>query len=640
MRSRFHLVIRVSVALGVGAFFLSGTVRPIWGAPLCDLTKTIPIKTKFYAFFSAVDRPTYTPKQDIALGEVNRDLLDKKKKTLEKRLILPAVHLPKDQDATITFQEEGKLKVDTLGIERKKYLLRYGKGTQLRVKPLPEGEYSITIPEGTKLIVPDSPRDPNKTIPATLPKDTPVLIGIPPGPKLLVSTLALALVELPRSPEAGGTTLLYDPDRMPQGGFVTLVVRQPGFDFTKARLRVCFRGRMADPKDDAKEPFFKSTEILVESAEVGEAKLRAQVPIFTGGIRRFDWTSSWTAALADLRVIATAGEGKMVDVSRLFRIPFRLMGLGLAIVALLLAYILPAVFVGKFRKAKGLVGLMNPIWLAAGKIGKASLSLFQIWLWTLVVFASTVYVLFVAGKLIDITEGVLVLLGISGASSLAAKFTAVAREERGRAVAEKEGVKEEREPQWFDLVSTTGRFDLFKFQMLIFTLVTAIFVIRSILHDYSFPEVPGGLLILMGISNGVYLGGKVTTPSPFAELEQKYLELRIAREAYEDSKLKVQQVTEEFAKAERELNEAKAAKKATEDAIERLPDPAQKEPLQRKLEMQTRDLEAAQKRYDDWLAKKGQPEATEKKAKDKVETLQKEFDDLKGKISKSVDQSQ
>jgi hypothetical protein len=47
--------------------------------------------------------------------------------------------------------------------------------------------------------------------------------------------------------------------------------------------------------------------------------------------------------------------------------------------------------------------------------------------------------------------------------------------------------------------------------MLYFTLVTAVFVAVKVISSYEIPEIPEGFLILMGISNSVYVGSKLAT---------------------------------------------------------------------------------------------------------------------------------
>jgi hypothetical protein len=72
--------------------------------------------------------------------------------------------------------------------------------------------------------------------------------------------------------------------------------------------------------------------------------------------------------------------------------------------------------------------------IASGR-NYASLSQAQIILWTLVVGASAVYVMALSGDLIEITGGTLVLLGISGTASVAAKWKSASDDQRRSASA-------------------------------------------------------------------------------------------------------------------------------------------------------------------------------------------------------------
>ena len=68
-----------------------------------------------------------------------------------------------------------------------------------------------------------------------------------------------------------------------------------------------------------------------------------------------------------------------------------------------------------------------------------------------------------------------------------------------------------RNPNWADLVVAgpgRGEIDVTRVQMLFFTLVTAVFVAMTVLNSFTIPDIPQGFLILMGLSNGVYLGNK------------------------------------------------------------------------------------------------------------------------------------
>jgi hypothetical protein len=47
-------------------------------------------------------------------------------------------------------------------------------------------------------------------------------------------------------------------------------------------------------------------------------------------------------------------------------------------------------------------------------------------------------------------------------------------------------------------------------QMLLFTCISAAFVLMTVLNYYVIPDIPPGYQILMGISNGLYVGRKFT----------------------------------------------------------------------------------------------------------------------------------
>ena len=75
-----------------------------------------------------------------------------------------------------------------------------------------------------------------------------------------------------------------------------------------------------------------------------------------------------------------------------------------------------------YRKLLGGTTLKaNPLLLIVSQSGYASLSQFQIVLWTFLIGASAIYVMALSGELIEITNGTLILLGISGAAAIGAK---------------------------------------------------------------------------------------------------------------------------------------------------------------------------------------------------------------------------
>jgi len=133
---------------------------------------------------------------------------------------------------------------------------------------------------------------------------------------------------------------------------------------------------------------------------------------------------------------------------------------------------------------------------------RASLSQFQIVLWTLVIGGSTAYVMAMSGNLIPLTSGTLALLGISSVATLGSALAA------GPAPATKPVIDGKIKPAWADLIADDGQIDVTRTQMLFFTVLMAIYVVAHVIDTYQIPPIPDSFLTLMGISNGVYLVNK------------------------------------------------------------------------------------------------------------------------------------
>lgn len=182
----------------------------------------------------------------------------------------------------------------------------------------------------------------------------------------------------------------------------------------------------------------------------------------------------------------------------------------------------------KSRKIEGGVILQ----LITNKNGYASLSQFQILLWTAVIAVGLAYVMTLSGALIDVPNQVLALLGISGFSALSAAYASRTKQEDKQkdkscddpndpedpdktAEAEKPAAANKphapkRVPKWEDLVVWDGRseIDITRAQMLVFTVLAASFVVVKIIDESAIPSIPDGVVLLMGLTNGVYVGGK------------------------------------------------------------------------------------------------------------------------------------
>jgi hypothetical protein len=219
---------------------------------------------------------------------------------------------------------------------------------------------------------------------------------------------------------------------------------------------------------------------------------------------------------------ATSDNGILYSGSTAYFIDDRNVALLISLAAFVLGYIL--VFV--FRKRRGAKekqqpltkGDLSPLQLVRGHDGTASLSNLQILWWTLAVFSLMIYSWVATGDLAGLNHTVMWLLGIGGTGSLAAKAVAINNEKNNAAVAAMREENSDVQPSGWDLISVNGRLDLTKLQMLLFTIVAGIYVVTNVWEQVVFPVLPPELLTLMGLSNGLYVLGKVTASNPYQEV--------------------------------------------------------------------------------------------------------------------------
>ena len=124
------------------------------------------------------------------------------------------------------------------------------------------------------------------------------------------------------------------------------------------------------------------------------------------------------------------------------------------------------------------------------------------------------------GLLADISNDLLILLGISAVGAGGAKFTATMKTDLdpkvkafiiGHGWYNWKTVPAGQTATLRNLLLTGGRLDVYKFQMALFTLVVAAYVLSSGQNDLGVVKISDTMLYLIGISQGVYLGGKAIT---------------------------------------------------------------------------------------------------------------------------------
>lgn len=202
-----------------------------------------------------------------------------------------------------------------------------------------------------------------------------------------------------------------------------------------------------------------------------------------------------------------------------------------------LAGFLIATFAFRPNRPEHWQSYFNPIPITAGMDGKASLGKLQVLMFSLIVFGLITYFLLRTGVLSDISSTVLLLLGITGVGSTVAKGADISRTtitpENRAWLLRKQWLPSTRNPapadaHWRDLFTTEGEFDVYRYQSFIFSLaVGGALIIGGVTQLSSF-EIPQTLLGILGLSQVVYIGGKLVTPTSMADLNKSIADLRAA----------------------------------------------------------------------------------------------------------------
>jgi hypothetical protein len=182
--------------------------------------------------------------------------------------------------------------------------------------------------------------------------------------------------------------------------------------------------------------------------------------------------------------------------------------------------------------------------LFVGSDGQPSLSLFQIFFWTLITVWGIAYVYIVAGSLLTMTTSMMGLLGIAGVGTVAARWISP----DSNAAADPRAVPARAKPfSFWEILSTNGNFDLLKLQLFVFTTTIGIYVVWRIADTAAFPELDANTLLLLGVSQGVYIGGKVAGGTALSRAQALKLDLADKQEARANLQAKIEADTKSVA---------------------------------------------------------------------------------------------
>lgn len=136
-----------------------------------------------------------------------------------------------------------------------------------------------------------------------------------------------------------------------------------------------------------------------------------------------------------------------------------------------------------------------------------SLARTQFAIWLLLISSAYIFLWISTGELPVLTNSSLILLGISGGTSVIAKLIDNTQSLH---------VSSDRRSQHFliDILSDEKGISIHRLQMLVFTLVIGVIFCHDVLVIFEMPDFDTNLLMLMGISSGTYAGFKITENNP------------------------------------------------------------------------------------------------------------------------------
>ena len=187
---------------------------------------------------------------------------------------------------------------------------------------------------------------------------------------------------------------------------------------------------------------------------------------------------------------------------------------------------------------------LDPVKVSVGPDGKASLSTFQVWMFTLTVFGLFLLFTLQTGMLADLSGTILTLLGISGIGSTIAKGTdqkriTISAENRAWLL-RKNWIPTAKTPvdpsnaSWRDFFTTNGEFDVYRYQSFVFSFVVVVALVVAGVTQLSTFSIPETVLGILGLSQAVYIGGKLVTTTNIGDLNSAIVDLRDRERKFRD----------------------------------------------------------------------------------------------------------
>ncbi len=338
-----------------------------------------------------------------------------------------------------------------------------------------------------------------------------------------------------------GDAIVIDTNFLPTSQPVSVGVRTPFVDRTRYFAAI--------ERDDGKQEILFRQDVVTRRAVASDALvkkrlLEADQTIVTLTIDDDD-AGIWQKADLYLYTCGTAGSPARVSKTNIRLRPYWY-SLWACAAAVLLAYVWIAFALRKRQdKVLSYAQSLNPVKLTAGPDGKGSLSKFQIFSFSLVVFGVILLFMLQTGMLSDLSATILALLGISGIGATVAKGADAQRNTispENRAWLLRKGwlpsAKKNVDPSnasWRDFFTTDGEFDVYRYQSFIFGAVVIFSLIAAGVSQLSTFVIPDTILGIVGLSQAVYIGGKLVTPTNISDVNAAITDLRDREKKFRDA---------------------------------------------------------------------------------------------------------
>jgi hypothetical protein len=185
---------------------------------------------------------------------------------------------------------------------------------------------------------------------------------------------------------------------------------------------------------------------------------------------------------------------------------------------------------------------LDPVVLTANQNGRGSATKLQILFFSMLIFGVVSYIWMSTGTLSELSETILILMGISGIGATAAAATEVSRKRLdfenwawliNRKWLPQGGAAEVNRAQWKDIFMTNNEFDVSRFQMITFSVLVGLSLLSAggESADLSTFTIPGAFLGILGLSQAVYVAGKLVDGPSVEQLNSQIALLRAKESA-------------------------------------------------------------------------------------------------------------